>query len=456
MTLAPKSHIFILQSGALRDVVLLEPLVTSLAERYPSSVITVACREEFAGIVALFSRPPREVIPLNLDPAKEDTPSTALAGQLNDLDGLLGHRVVELFISADRRPNWFTWYIAAKVQPQRALMAPPEPAPRGLLRVLLADSGSLEVPFEGPSVSAASHPEPERLRLLAEAAGARSPGAQAPRARAGATRRWPRPPGYGPVVKSILESLDLEDGGFIACFPFDDSDSNPAEAARRSWPIEQLWSALLVLADRQPLPLLVVAPEDQAERVQSLASCLDGGLRTWYYSPSDTVLQAGIIAAARAYFGSHSGSVHLAQAYGIAGVSLFGGGDSWPAYTPWAAGSAAIVNPLACFDCEWDCPFSHPLCLAAIPSDTVVQAITRMIDCPPSSAEIITLSETPALAPADLPAVHSLYQAARRERREQQELLLELAHIAQPKPKRTFPLSLLRWPARVEPRRSNS
>ncbi len=435
MTLGPRSHIFILQSGGLRDVVLLEPLVASLVVRYPACTITVACREEYTSIIPLFSHTPREVIPITFDPVLEDTPSAALGSRLNDLDGLLGHRCVELFICADRKPSWFSWYLGAKVQPQRALMASPESAPRGLLRILLADAGLPEIHFEGAAMLAGTLPETQRISLLAEAAGAEAP----------IPPKWRLPLGYDRHVGSVLEELGLEHGKFIACFPFDDSDSNPAEANRRSWPVEQLWSALLHFTQVSELPVLLLASDRHKEQLEALSGCIEGErVKTWLASPVDTVLQAGLIAASRAYFGSHSGLTHMAQACRIPGVSLYGGGDAWPAYAPWAAGSVGIVNPLACFDCDWDCPFSHPLCLAAIPSDVVVDALRKVIDSPPATIEILTLKETPALAPADLPAVHGLYQSARRDKREQQDLLLELAHIA-PQPKRSFPLSFLRW-----------
>jgi hypothetical protein len=432
--LGPGSHIFVLHSGSLRDLVSIEPLLTALSVRYPSSTITLACREELVGVLPLFARPPREVVPISFDPAGATAPTAALTTHLNDLDALIGKRWVELFVSADRQSGWFTWFLAAKVRARQAVMAPPTAAPRGLLRVLLAEHGLPEVNFEGPSLPASPVPEPERMGHLARYAGAEP--ADSP--------RWRLPLGYDGLVISALADLGLKPGGYLACLPFDDSGSSSATVLRRGWPVERFWSAMLHLSAISDLPLLVIAPETLADHARALASCIDGSrLRTWLAAPADIVLQAGLLASARAYFGTHSGAVELAQAFGVPGVALHGGGDAWPAYAPWAAGSLAMVNPLPCFDCGWDCPFPQPLCLDAISADAAVERLRAVMAAPPGAPRVEILWNEPAQAPRELPILHARHQSARRQDRDDRDLQLEAAHIA-PVPRRLSALGFLR------------
>jgi hypothetical protein len=172
LTIGAGGHIFILQSGGLGDLVLLEPLISSLSAAHPFAAITVACRREYAAILALFPRPPREVIPLEVRADAEIVPTANLYTRLNELDALLGHRFVELFISADRNPNWLSWYLGAKVRPRQALASPGwQEMPRGLVRALLGQFELPEVTFSGPAVAASAH-EKDRLAGLAREAGA--------------------------------------------------------------------------------------------------------------------------------------------------------------------------------------------------------------------------------------------------------------------------------------------
>ncbi|MEZ5404291.1 MAG: glycosyltransferase family 9 protein [Bryobacteraceae bacterium] len=428
MTLAAKRHIFVLQAGDLRDVVLLEPLVAALSHRYPDASLTVACREEFTPIVPLFRRQPREVVPIDFDPRTVDRPSPALAGHLNSLDGLLGRRWVELFIAANRRPDWFSWYLGAKVQPRAAIRNPAGPAPRGLLRVLLAEAGLPEIAFEAPATAPES--EIARIDSLAAAAGA----APAP------SERWALPPGYDQMTESLLRQWSLGRGRYLVCFPFDDSPAKHPE--RRSWPQERLWSALLHLAHEWEMPVLLIAPEEQAPQAEAIAQCVDGAsLRCWFTTPADAVLEAGLIASAAAYFGTDSGRTHVAQAFRVPGVAVHSG-EQWPAYRAWAPGSISVVNPIECFGCEGDCPFTLPHCLDAIPSGPVLAALQEAIANPDAPPQVMTLRQPVSCAPGYLAGEQTAYRATLCESQDSRSRQVELLHAAAPAPRRN-PLSSL-------------
>jgi hypothetical protein len=120
------------------------------------------------------------------------------------------------------------------------------------------------------------------------------------------------------------------------------------------------------------------------------------------YSGAGTDLQTacGIVAGARSFLGNDTGPMHVAGAYGVPGVAIFGGGH-WPAYKPWAAGAIGIVEQLPCFGCDWDCVLGHGLCVEAIGAGQVLEALRVVEQRGSGAAPEVRRSETvsPAIVP---------------------------------------------------------
>jgi hypothetical protein len=78
------------------------------------------------------------------------------------------------------------------------------------------------------------------------------------------------------------------------------------------------------------------------------------------------------------FIGNDTGLAHLAAAYGVPGVTIFGGG-TWPAYAPWNAASIGLVAPLPCFGCYWDCAFGRGLCVEHVDVESACTALGEVI-----------------------------------------------------------------------------
>ena len=61
-----------------------------------------------------------------------------------------------------------------------------------------------------------------------------------------------------------------------------------------------------------------------------------------------------LLGEARLYLGNDTGAMHLAAALGVPVTAVFGGG-TWPRFVPAAVCGEAVVHPLPCFGCGWDC-----------------------------------------------------------------------------------------------------
>jgi len=109
----------------------------------------------------------------------------------------------------------------------------------------------------------------------------------------------------------------------------------------------------------------------QAEKVRNLAG------------HTDLLTAMDVIASARAVVSNDSGLMHVAAAFGVAQVALFG--SSSPEHTPplntqaqvlWLARDAAYTPALSCAPCfERQCPLGHTRCLTDIRPERVRQAL---------------------------------------------------------------------------------
>jgi len=82
---------------------------------------------------------------------------------------------------------------------------------------------------------------------------------------------------------------------------------------------------------------------------------------------------AEVIGNASFFVGNESGLLHIAATLGVPAVGIMGGGH-FSRYFPY--GSARIVShQLACFECNWRCPFPEPYCLTHITVGQVLEII---------------------------------------------------------------------------------
>lgn len=72
--------------------------------------------------------------------------------------------------------------------------------------------------------------------------------------------------------------------------------------------------------------------------------------------------------------------VHIAGAFGIPCVCIFGGGQ-FGEFGPWGESARFrwVYRRIACYGCQWICPFPQPNCLHDIPPTAIAQAIREVL-----------------------------------------------------------------------------
>jgi GT2 family glycosyltransferase len=88
---------------------------------------------------------------------------------------------------------------------------------------------------------------------------------------------------------------------------------------------------------------------------------------------------AALIARSALYFGNDTGAMHLAAALDVPVVAIFGGG-TWPRFVPAARRGVAVVHPLPCFGCGWDCAFGDAPCLGEIAVADALAGLEHALD----------------------------------------------------------------------------
>lgn len=331
-----RERVTVLHVGGLGDLILAQPLITALRQKFRH--VTLICRKPVAPVAQLFPEPPDEVVALEFNPYLEAIPTPQL---LERLEALRSLETPNVLISAELRPTWLSWFLAALLDVDNGFISAAAPIPHGLLTALLERFSLEPRPLAAASPATYSH---ERERYAALAAmfhlELESP-------------RWFKPD----------RSPNAPTGDYLVCFP-----GGAAQQRVKTWGPARFREVL------QSLTLPVVVAGDQADQADLRASAPPGA-QVFIGSPQSLSELAALTAHARAYLANDTGPSHLAQAYGVPGLTIFGGGGGWPVYSPWGPGSLGVVQPLDCFGCDWACAFDQPYCLSEIGVDPVRQAL---------------------------------------------------------------------------------
>ena len=180
----------------------------------------------------------------------------------------------------------------------------------------------------------------------------------------------------GPAVATALTALHLQAQRYYVFAP--GAEFGPA----KRWPARHF----AVLAEQLPLPVVLLGSGKEAALCAEIAHtvntvrpghCLDFSGRTTL----DQALAA--IAAAKAIVSNDSGLMHVAAAFDVPQVAIFG--SSSPLHTPplnplahvvWLKNDPQYQPPLDCAPCfERECPLGHTRCLVDIQPDDVLQLL---------------------------------------------------------------------------------
>jgi heptosyltransferase-2 len=182
----------------------------------------------------------------------------------------------------------------------------------------------------------------------------------------------------GPTLAAALTALELQPQGYFVLAP--GAEFGPA----KRWPA----SHFAVLAEQLPLPVVLLGSGKEATLCAGIAHtvnavqpghCLDWSGRT----SLDQALAT--IAAAKAMVSNDSGLMHVAAAFEVPQVAIFG--SSSPLHTPplnplahvvWLKNDPQYQPPLDCAPCfKRECPLGHTRCLVDVQPDVVLQFVSR-------------------------------------------------------------------------------
>ncbi len=402
-------RILILQLGGLGDLVLAADLVWSLRKTWPEARVMVGGRGPLAGAVQeLYPCAADEAIGLDFNPYPWAMVSPPMLEGVRQALAAVGALRPDCLVEASLAPTWFSWVVAAALG-VRAVACTRGSAPKGLLPSTLTAMGLRAAEFEGPSPPAGTH-ERDRHRALARHLGAEAPEPPV----------WTLSPRAEALAEEKRRELGIVKGQYLACFPV-----GTANVGIKRWPAEHYAAALRAFREEFGLPVLLVGSEAEEEELRGLEEKAVFAGRA-----EELPVLAGLLAGARAWLGNDSGPMHLAQAYGVPGVAVFGGGGHYQSYAPWRPGTLGVVHPLPCFDCEWDCLFGHAVCFESVPVEAVVESLRRVMADGRVAAEWVV---TQTLSSEVLRLVGDAarrYRESQKDRAARQVKIVELYDVA--------------------------
>jgi heptosyltransferase-3 len=410
-----KPRVLALHFGGLGDLVLVSELIGSLKSSRPEWTVTLVCRSEFAAIAGLFPIAPDEVIGLELNPYLAESPSAELRRTLESVAPRFQGLRADILIDASLRPTWLTWFLNALLEPGVSFCCAGAREPEALLSIVREWFAlpRRELIDLGPPPE--MH-ERDRYGLLLDYLGI-------PRVPA---FPWRPPPRWETEARRWMAANGLPERGFVVCFP-----GGTAATSLKRWPRAN-FIRIIDSIQSQGFPVLLLGESSEREELAGIALDLAGAPAPLFCGDSASLpLAAAVLSRAAGYLGNDTGPAHLAQAYGVPGVAVFGGGGQWPRYAPWAAGSIALVHPLPCFGCNWDCFLGRGLCVESVPVEAVANALSIALKQgrqPPCVVSVPALDSAifPLLADAS-----ARYRSAQTDRARRMEIILELTRANQ-------------------------
>jgi ADP-heptose:LPS heptosyltransferase len=239
------------------------------------------------------------------------------------------------------------------------------------------------------------------------------------------------------AAAEFLAANNLASGEYIVLFP-----AGIANVPIKAWPADRFADLAAGLRLQRKLPILLLGHASEAHIINEVAAraAQQGapGLPTWLGSDGDICILAALLAQCRLYIGNDTGAMHIAAALDRTVVGIFGGG-TWPCFRPAGRRVLAVVHPLPCFGCAWDCSFGDALCLKTIGLSDVQRAVDFALNAPPQLDfdEIVEAAHLSTETIAIVAVASSRYKTVQNDRiaRQQQiELLNKIALQQEVKP----------------------
>jgi heptosyltransferase II len=174
-------------------------------------------------------------------------------------------------------------------------------------------------------------------------------------------------------VNAALAALALQAGGYYVFAP------GAEYGTAKRWPAIHFAE----LARALDVPVVLLGSGKEAELCQEIAGAAGHGTCLNLAGKTPLLQAFALIAAARAVVSNDSGLMHVAAAFGVPQVAVFG--SSSPLHTPplndkaqvlWLKQDAGYQPPLDCSPCfQRECPLGHTRCLYDITPQRVLAAL---------------------------------------------------------------------------------
>lgn len=381
MSSAPHRILF-LRPDAYGDLVLFEPVLRLVREKWPATELCVLVRERYADIIPLLD-PAGAVrwLTTGCDPYREG-PGGARA-DLAALRSEVGALAPDCLVAACASQTWLEAAVATFLPGARQVSLGP-----GLIEPLARAALAAELPVDWSTI----YPEKvavepglleweQNLRLAGALLGEEAP------------RWWPVaqvPAEAKAQAARIAAEMGLSPGAFAAC-----AAAGSATVAIKSWPPERYGEALGWLERERGIRALLVghrAERETLEAVREAARSNGANPALWAGRHGEIAVLAGLLEAAQFYVGNDTGALHLAAALGRPILGVYGGG-TWPRFKPVARRAVTVVQPLACFGCDWNCHFGYAPCVREIPAGAVTRALDWLLASDESARQEITVTD---------------------------------------------------------------
>jgi lipopolysaccharide heptosyltransferase II len=173
-----------------------------------------------------------------------------------------------------------------------------------------------------------------------------------------------------------------------------------ASAPSRRYPAERLGSAVKLIAQRLPLPVVYTGSADEASLVaRARASAGDGVAQVDLAGALSLGELAAVIGSAAVLIANNSGPAHIAAALRTPVVDLYALTN--PQHTPWRTPARVLFQDVPCRNCfKSVCPEGHHACLLGVAPPQVALAALELLTGVTARAPALPLHRARALSTA--------------------------------------------------------
>ena len=392
----------------LGDLVVFAPTLRALRARWTQTRLVVVIRQSCIDLAELLV-PGIEWLPTSLDPFNRSP--DADPAELGRLRAAVTALQPDVVAAATSRRNWLEITLASTAPAARRVALGAESADEFFdtqLRVQLGIASAAA--FTEYVAKPPDKPDWQGNFRLVDALVGQSVERFAPSF---------APPDAG--AAAFLVQHGLARNSYVVC-----AAAGFANVRIKTWPAERYAAVVAHLRNRHGVPTLLIGHESEREYL----AAIPGAAAVWLGREGDLPRLAALIAHSALFLGNDTGAMHLAAAAEVPVVAVFGGG-TWPRFVPAARRGVALVHPLPCFGCGWDCAFADAPCLGAITVADVTAAVDHALAA--ATFEVRPVDHVPADTRAFLAKAAGRYRESRASHLARQHKLEELTELAREK-----------------------